>query len=129
MVNINLSKYVVDWDAKCRSIVQFKVKQFLKQYWQGYLCYEEMPCAGSLLKCDFVNMGLKICVETQGAFHHGYNSWAHKGNPQNFLHSLKNDIKKAKWLEDNGIQLVEIMEDEIPLLSKTFFLEKFGILL
>ena len=36
----------------------------------------------------------------------------------------KNIIKKMLWLERNGFQLVEIMEDETDYISRKFFLDK-----
>jgi hypothetical protein len=129
LVNTNISKYTVDWDRKCRSIIQFKVKQFLKPYWQGYLCYEELCCTGTLLKIDFLNLSLKIAIETMGVQHGTYNSFFHRGNPANYLKGIKNDLKKAQWLEKNGIKLIEIMEEEVPHLSRDFFKEKFDVLL
>jgi hypothetical protein len=33
------------------------------------------------------------------------------------------------WLEKNGFQLVEIAEDEVNLISRKFFFDKFGITL
>ena len=129
LVNTNISKYAVDWDRKCRSIIQFKVKKFLQPYWQGYLNYEELPCIGTLLRLDFINLSLKIAVETDGKFHQAYSPFFHRGNPANYLKGIKNDLKKAQWLEKNGIKLIEIMEEEVPHLSREFFKEKFDILL
>jgi hypothetical protein len=129
LVNKNVSKYLIDWDGKCRSIIQFKVKQFLKPYWQAGIVYEEFPAFGSLLKVDLLNLSLKIAVEVQGCQHNSYNAFFCNGNPANYLKGIKNDLKKAQWLEKNGIKLIEIMEEEVPHLSREFFKEKFDILL
>ncbi len=32
IVNKNVSEYLIDWDASSRSKIQFKTKQFLKNY-------------------------------------------------------------------------------------------------
>lgn len=129
LVNKNVSKYLIDWDGKCRSIIQFKVKKFLQPYWQSYINYEEFPCFGSLLKVDLLNLSLKIAIETNGKQHDSFSTFWHKGNPANYLKGIKNDLKKAQWLEKNGIKLIEIMEDEVPHLSRNFFKEKFDVVL
>lgn len=127
LVNKNLNKYIVNWDKPCRSIVQFKVKQFLKPFWKNYICMEEVPCLGTLLKVDFVNISLKIAIETSGLQHETYNKFFHRNSPANFLHGIKNDVKKEQWLKINNIKLIIIYENEINLLSKQFFKDKFNI--
>jgi hypothetical protein len=129
LVSKNISKYAVNWDKPCRSKVQFATKQFLRPFWSAYICVEEMPVTGTLLKVDFVNLSLKIAVEVNGNQHEKYNPFFHKGNPANYLKGFKNDAKKGLWLEKNGFQLVEIYENEVPLLSREFFKDKFDITL
>lgn len=126
LVNKNVSRYLINWDKKCKSIIQFKVKQFLKQYWRGHIVYEEFPVYGSLLKVDILNASYKIAVEVQGEQHTQFH-YFHGGEPMNYLDSIKRDVKKQEWLEKNGFKLVEINYDEIDSLSKKFFLNKFGI--
>lgn len=117
---------LIDWEKKCRSNIQFQVKRFLKPYWVGHICAEEMPCFGTLLKIDFVNLTLKIAIEVQGQ-QHGEFHYFHGGEPQKYLDSIKRDVIKATWLDKNEFKLVEINYDEIDKLSKKFFLEKFGV--
>jgi len=45
------------------------------------------------------------------------------------LRGIKNDFKKLQWLEKNNFKVVEIMEDEVKNLSRSFFREKFDIVL
>jgi hypothetical protein len=129
LVNKNLNKFLIKWDGKCRSIIQFKVKQFLKPYWSGMIIMEEMPCAGTLLHVDLVNLTLKIAIETNGKQHSSFNSFFHGNDPNKYLKGYKNDVKKSEWLAKNDFKLIEINEDEIDLLSKEFFKNKFDILL
>lgn len=126
LVYKNVTKYKIDWDGKCRSKCQFAVKQFLKNYWQTHLTYEEFPVYGTLLKCDLLNFTKKIAVETQGRQHDSYVEHFMKSR-SGYLSAIKRDVKKAQWLEKNGFQIVEIYEDEVKNLSKQFFLEKFDI--
>ena len=127
-VNKNVNKYLIDWDKKSRSKIQFATKQFLRPYWRLHLCYEEFPCVGSLLKVDILNATIKVAIEVNGE-QHGSFHYFHNGNRLNYLKSIKNDYKKSEWLELNGFQLIEINYDEIDLLSKEFFRTKFGLVL
>ena len=129
LVNKNLNKYLITWDGKSRSIIQRKVKQFLKPYWKGMLVMEEMPCAGTLLHVDIVNLTLKVAVEINGIQHTNYNTFFHGSNPAKYLLGIKNDVLKSEWLAKNNFKLIEINYDEIDLLSKEFFKNKFDILL
>ena len=127
LVNRNVSNYIINWDKKSRSNVQFLTKQFLRPFWQSQIVYEEFPCFGTLLKVDILNATLKIAIEVHGKQHESFNSFFHNGNPANYLKGIKNDFKKIKWLEKNNFKLIEIMEDEVPKLNKEFFLSKFDL--
>ena len=129
LVNKSVNKYLIKWDGKSRSNVQFLTKQFLKQFWRSQIVYEEFPCYGSLLKVDILNATLKIAIEVHGKQHESFNSFFHNGNPSNYLRGIKNDFKKLQWLEKNNFKVVEIMEDEVKNLSRSFFREKFDIVL
>jgi hypothetical protein len=129
IVSLPVARYDIDWDGKCRSNIQFHVKQFLKPYWQTHIVFEEFPVFGTRLKVDLLNSTLKIAVEVNGKQHEDFNTFFHKGNPANYLRGIKNDYKKMEWLELNGFHLVEIMEDEVPHISRAFFKDKFDITL
>lgn len=125
----NVSKYLIKWDAKSRSNIQFTVKQFLKKYWFGYVVYEEFPVYGTRMKVDILNASKKIAVEVNGFQHESFNKFFHSNSRTNYLKSIKRDFSKAKWLELNNYKLIEINEDEIKSISEDFFREKFGLIL
>lgn len=125
----NVSKYLIKWDAKSRSNIQFTVKQFLKKYWFGYVVYEEFPVYGTRMKVDILNASKKIAVEVNGFQHESFNKFFHSNSRTNYLKSIKRDFSKAKWLELNNYKLIEINEDEIKSISESFFLEKFSLIL
>ena len=125
-VNKNITPYITDWNAPCRSKAQFNVKKFFEPYWCAHVVCEEFPVAGSRMKCDFVNFTKKIAVETHGQQHDKFVPFFHK-NRTNFKKSFKRDLIKYKWLETNGFQVIEIFDNEIKDLSKQWILEKFGI--
>lgn len=126
LVKKNVEKYRVDWDKKCRSSIQFYVKQFFRRYWQNLIVYEEFPVFGTLLKVDLINMTNKIAVETDGAQHDEFNPFFHNNSRLLYVKSIKRDFEKEEWLEKNGIKLIRIPEAEVKDISPSYFKDKFG---
>tara|TARA_B100000085_G_C18239863_1_gene389478 strand:+ start:70 stop:486 length:417 start_codon:yes stop_codon:yes gene_type:complete len=124
-----VTRFLVDWDKPCRSKVQFKTKQFLKQFWENQVVYEEFPVYGTKMKVDILNATKKIAVEVQGNQHVSFNKFFHNNSRLKYLESIKRDAQKAQWLEKNGYTLVEIHEKEVESLNKEFFLNNFNIAL
>lgn len=126
LVNKNVSKYLIDWNKKSRSKIQFKIKQFLKEYWRNHIVYEEFPVYGTRLKVDILNATKKIAVEVNGSQHTSFNKFFHKTRI-NFLRSLQRDHRKLEWLKVNDFELIEIEEKEVPLVNYKFIEDKFGV--
>lgn len=122
----NVSRYIIKWDGKSRSKLQFKVKQFLKPYWRGHIVYEEFPVYGSRLSVDILNASFKLAIEVQGEQHTQFH-YFHAGKPVNYLDGIKRDVKKQEWLEKNDFKLIEINYDEIEKLSSEFFKSQYGV--
>ena len=122
LVSKNVRKYLIDWDKKCRSKVQFKVKKILEPYWKNHVVYEEFPVYGTLLKVDILNATKKIAVEVQGKQHNSYNPFFHKKSRAKYLESLKRDVLKAEWLEKNSFKLIEVDEEEVPHIFQDYIL-------
>jgi|TARA_R100001163_G_scaffold18764_1_gene16556 hypothetical protein len=123
----SVQKYRIDWEAECRSNLQYEVKQFFKPYWYGQICYEEFPVYGTRMKVDLVNMTKRIAVEVQGAQHDSFNKFFHNNSRANYLSSIKRDYDKRVWLENNDFKVLEIFEEDLPSLSKKYISEKFEI--
>tara|TARA_Y100001938_G_scaffold91161_1_gene125070 strand:+ start:423 stop:839 length:417 start_codon:yes stop_codon:yes gene_type:complete len=123
----SVSKYLINWNKKSRSKVQFKTKKFLEPFWKGQIVYEEFPVYGSRMTVDILNATKKLAIEVQGKQHGEFNKFFHSNSRLKYLEGIKRDIKKAEWLESNGFILFEIEEDEVDSLSLEFFLEKFGM--
>ena len=123
----NVTRFLIDWDAKSRSKIQFKVKNFLKKYWKNQIVYEEFPVYGTRMKVDILNATKKIAIEVQGSQHGQFNKFFHGNSRQKYLNSIKRDVQKAEWLDQNEYTLIEIEEKEVKLLSKTYFSSKFNI--
>ena len=99
LVNKNVRKNLIDWEAKSRSKLQFKFKQFFYPYWKNHIVYEEFPVYGSMLKVDILNATKRIAVEIQGNQHESFNEFFHDHSRLKYLQSIKRDVKKEKWLE------------------------------
>lgn len=125
----NVHKHLIDWDGGCRSKVQAKVKTFLKEYWKGCIVYEEFPVYGTRLKVDILNASRKQAVEVHGLQHIKFNKHFHGNSREKFLESISRDVTKFEWLEMNGFQVIEIYENEMDLLTKEKFEDRFGIIL
>jgi hypothetical protein len=118
--------FLIDWDGKSRSKIQYNAKQFLKKYWNNHIVFEEFPVAGTKLSLDFYNANKKIAVEVQGRQHTKYVPFFHGKNKINYLNQLKRDRDKLNFCELNDIQLVEIYDGDE--LSEKLF-ESFGVIL
>ena len=125
----SVSKYLINWNKKSRSKIQFKVKKFLEPFWKSNIVYEEFPVYGTRMSVDILNATKKIAIEVQGRQHSEFNKFFHGNSRLKYLEGIKRDIKKAEWLEKNGFILLEVEEDEVDLLSIKFFLDKFGTIL
>jgi hypothetical protein len=125
-VNKNVTSYLIDWDKKSRSKLQFSVKEFLKPHWCHQICFEEFPVYGTLQKVDFLNATKKVAIEVNGRQHSEYVPHFHK-NKANFLKSIKRDWIKTEWLESNDYELIEIETADVPHLSPEWIEKKFDI--
>ena len=109
----NSVKYLIDWDADCKSGIQKTVKNVLYNNWFADVVFEEFPVAGTRLTFDFFNATKNIAVEVDGNQHYKYNKFFHSNSRQNFLSQLKRDEKKEYFCEINNITLFRILESEI----------------
>lgn len=116
--------YLINWDGPSRSKIQYRTKQFLKEYWSNHIVFEEFPVAGTKLSLDFYNANKKVAVEVQGKQHTKYVPFFHGKNKINYINQLKRDQDKLKFCELNDIQLIEIYEED-KLNEKLF--ENFGV--
>jgi hypothetical protein len=125
--NKNVSRFLIKWDAKSRSKLQFKAKQFFETVWDGQIVYEEFPVFGSRMKVDFMNFTKRIAIEVNGAQHTNFNKFFHNNSRMNYLESIKRDHEKSLWLEKNSFTLIELYQEDVDNLSKELFDSKFGV--
>jgi hypothetical protein len=129
LVNKNVRRYLINWEAKSRSKLQFKFKEFFYPYWKNHIVYEEFPVYGSMLKIDLLNATKKIAVEIQGSQHESFNKFFHDNSRLKYLESIKRDVKKEKWIDTNQFKFLELYEDDLKNLSPQYIEEKCGILI
>lgn len=108
----NSSKYLIDWDKKCRSKIQKRVKDLLYRHWVSDIVFEELPVLGTRMTIDFYNANKKLAIEVDGNQHYKYNKFFHSNSRQNFLSQLQRDEKKEYFCEINQIRLVRILEKD-----------------
>ena len=123
----SVTKYLIKWDKKSRSKLQFNVKQFLKQHWENHVVYEEFPVYGTKLKVDLVNATKKIAIEVNGPQHDNFNKFFHGNSRAKYLESIKRDIQKREWLELNDFIIMEIYEKDLKDLSPKYLKELYGV--
>ena len=126
-VTKNVTKYLIDWDGKSRSKLQFNVKQFFKKYWENRIVYEEFPVFGTRMKVDLLNATKRVAIEVNGDQHSQFNPFFHKNSRANYLNHIKRDVKKAEWLDLNSFMLIEIYKDDLLNLDREFFKQKFDL--
>lgn len=113
----------VDWDAGSRSKFQKSVKDFLRQFWQNHIVYEELPIPTTKLSLDFFNATLRVAIEVQGKQHIEKVDYFHKNN-EAFLNQILRDQQKLEICEASNVTLVEIFS--LQDLNKEHFKE-YGI--
>tara|TARA_R100000008_G_scaffold85908_1_gene77117 strand:- start:12806 stop:13225 length:420 start_codon:yes stop_codon:yes gene_type:complete len=127
LVNKNVQKHRIKWDDKSASKVQFRAKQFFKEYWKSHVVYEEFPVYGTRLRVDLINFTKKIAIEVHGQQHFKFNKFFHSNSRIKFFQSMKRDWEKTEWLELNDIKLVELEEKDVDQLSIDFLEDKFNV--
>jgi hypothetical protein len=122
IVNISVSKYLVDWDRKV-SKPQLATKLFLRQYWETSTILEEFIIPGSRLRVDLINLTTKVFLEVSpNSTHKKFNPFMH-GSRIGFLGTIKRDEQKRVWAEQNGFHYVELTDLNLKNLSKETFAE------
>lgn len=110
-IDFSVTKYQIDWD-KTVSKPQKLVKDVLYTYWKDHFVCEEMRIPGSKMRIDLINFNLEIAIEVSPSSSHEYNKFFHK-NRMEYMKAKKREIQKAEWCEVNGIELIELFDEEL----------------
>lgn len=127
LVTININKYKIDWNS-APSKGQQTLQDFLYPYLKNHIVLAEMRVPGTLWRFDLVDCNTKVIYEYSPLTHHNnYNPFFHKSRA-GFLKSLKSDMLKYEWAtQKNNFKVIEITEDDLPLLSLKYIQDKFNI--
>lgn len=110
-------QYRIDWEKKCRSKFQKRVKDYLYHFWRNHIVFEEFPVPGTRSTLDLYNATLRVAVECQGRQHNEFIPFFHGGGAAGFRGGfgaqVKRDMGKHEWCELNEITLVEIFEEDV----------------
>jgi hypothetical protein len=112
-VSKNCFKYLIKWDGKSPSKIQFRVKQLLKPFWLAHVVFEELALAGTRFRVDFFNATRRLAIEVNGPQHDEFNHFFYGGSKTKFVNSMDRDLQKVKWLELNDIKLIEVIEEDL----------------
>lgn len=126
-VNINVNKWIIDWDAPCRSKFQFRINQFFRPFFQYSVCLSEFKVPGKRLFVDLLNVSQKIAVESMGEQHRScVLGYFHKTR-LDFGKSIKRDFEKLEFLNRNNIKLIEVYPEDEKNLSPKWIKDNFDI--
>ena len=105
-LDIISSAFVLRVEADCRSKLQFRCGQKLKEIFPRHTILEEfiIPRSGGLA-LDFFIPQIRLAFEVQGAQHYRYNNFHYK-DKRHFARAQANDKRKAVWCEINKINLI-----------------------
>lgn len=115
----NDSKYRIKWDRKAPSKIAQYVKDYIKVVFPFDVWMEEYVLPGGRLRVDFLNVTRNFAIEVAGKQHYEYIKFFHKDR-LGYGESFKRDLVKAQFLEDNGFNVIEIRDEDLPL-TKEFF--------
>ncbi|MDO8610085.1 MAG: hypothetical protein Q7R95_06025 [bacterium] len=126
-VLLKINKYKIDWENDGNSSLETRFRDLIYPFWKNHIVLFQLIIPSSLLKIDFLNCNKKLAVEINGPQHNSFNKFFHNNSRANYLSSIKRDLIKIKWLEDNNIQLLELQEEDLDNFSPKMIQEKYGI--
>ncbi len=127
LVTINTNRYRIDWENDGASKIERQFRDLIYPYWRNCIVLFQPRIPGSLLRLDFLCVNKRICVETDGVQHGEFNKHFHANSRLNYLSSIKRDLNKEKWLEDNKISLIRLDGDDLNNFSPNYILDKFSV--
>jgi len=118
--NVDIRKYLIDWDAKITrgknfGKFQWEVKQLLRPHWESKIILEEFSVPAKTgergRSIDIINMTDRIALEISGSQHTQQSDFFHR-NKFHYFKQLRNDVWKENWAKLNGFEFVEIYQDD-----------------
>ncbi len=127
LVTLNVGKYKIDWLKDGASKIEKQFRDLIYPFWKNSIVLYQPLIPGSLLRLDFLNVNKRLCVEIDGEQHNSFNKHFHANSRANYLGSIKRDLNKEKWLEDNKILLIRLDADDLNNFSPQDIFDKFNI--
>lgn len=113
-------RYLINWDKPAPSKGSQEVKDFLGANYRFWTWFEEYRVPGTKLKVDFLSTTSKVAIEFHGRQHSQFVKHWH-GSKSGFLGHIKRDVKKEELLLKNGFCFIELYDEDLELLSKSWF--------
>lgn len=127
LVTINIWKYKIDWENDGASKIERQFRDLIYPYWKNSIILYQPRIPGSLLRLDFLNVNKRLCIETDGIQHGVFNKHFHNNSRNVYWASIKRDLDKDKWLENNQIDLLRLNQEDLDEFSPKYILDKFNI--
>jgi len=126
-VLLNIHKYKIDWEKDGNSSLERQFRDLIYPYWKQSIVLFQCTVPGSLLKLDFLNCNKRLCVEINGPQHGQFNKFFHANSRAKYLEAMRNDFKKQRWLDENNIQLLELIQSDLDNFSLKYIEQTYGV--
>lgn len=127
LVSVNPRKYLIDWENDGSSKPEICFRDLIYPYWKFYLVLFQFYIPGSKLRLDFFNLNKRLVVEIDGPQHDKFNKHFHNNSRNVFAASLKRDLDKQKWCEENNIKVLRLNEDDLYNFSPLYIEKNYNI--
>jgi Protein of unknown function (DUF559) len=127
LVFINPKKYLIDWENDGSSKPEICFRDLIYPYWKNYIILFQFRIPGSRLRIDFFNLNKKLIVEIDGSQHDKFNKHFHNNSRNNYLNSIKRDLDKEKWCEENNIKVLRLNEQDLFNFSISYVEKNYNI--
>jgi very-short-patch-repair endonuclease len=124
---IRAHKYLINWDKSGNSSLERQFRELIKPYWLRCVVLFQCTIPGSKLKIDFLNCNKRLAVEINGPQHDKFNKFFHNGSLNVFKDAMRRDLQKQRWLEENNIILLELIQEDLDNFSPRIIEQKYGI--
>jgi len=126
-VLIKTNRYRINWEKSGASNLERQFRDLIYPYWKNQVVLYQCFVPGSQLRLDFLNCNKRLCVEINGAQHDKFNKFFHNNSRNVWLASMRRDNRKQRWLEENNITLLELVQEDLDLFSPDYISKKFEI--
>lgn len=128
-VLIRPKQYLIDWDIDGASKLEKQFRDLIRPYWCNQIVLFQFRIPGSKLRIDFLNCNKRIAVEINGLQHNRFNKHFHRKSRLVWLESIKRDLQKGEWCQENEIQFLELEKKDLDSFDLAAIEERFEITL